>query len=130
MGVEDDRNVVLDFFATRFNDKPRAWELMHEDASWIIPGSLPLSKVHRGRQMIFDEYLGTHTDDFESISSTVTRTIAEPGVVVVEYHAVGRTRKQRDYDTVYYYVVDVEDGRIKQVRQSFDTQYAQKTIYD
>lgn len=130
MGAEDDRAVVVEFFATRFGNKERAWELMHEDAVWIIPGFLPLSKIHQGRQMIFDDYLGTHTDDFETISSEVTRTIAEPGVVVVEYHAVGRTRKQRDYDTVYYYVVDVEDGRIKRVRQSFDTQYAQKTIYD
>ena len=60
----------------------------------------------------------------------MTRTVAEPGVVVVEYHATGRTRKGRDYDTVYYYVVDVADGQITKVRQSLDTQYAQHTIYD
>src|SRR5947208_1328990 len=104
MGVEDDRSVVEEFFASRFGNQARARELMHEDAEWIIPGFLPLSKTFVGRDMIFEEYLGAHTDDFEVIESRVTRTIAEPGVVVVEYHAVGRTRKQRDYDTIYYYV--------------------------
>ena len=82
------------------------------------------------RDSIFADYLGTHTDDFETVTSEVTRTIAEPGVVVVEYHATGRTRKGRDYDTIYYYVVDVADGQIVKVRQSLDTQYAQHTIYD
>ena len=77
---------------------------MHEDAIWIIPGSLPLSKVRRGRKMILDEYLGTSRGR--------------------------RTRNQRDYDTVYYHVVGVEYGRMQQVSQSFDTQETQKTIYD
>ena len=118
------------FFATRFTNKARARELVHPDAVWIIPGTLPLSGVFEGRDAIFDVYLGTHTDDFETVTSNVTRTIAEPGVVVVEYHATGRTKKGRDYDTVYYYVVDVSDGQIVKVRQSLDTQYAQATIYD
>ena len=130
MGVEDDRKIVDEFFATRFTNKDRARELVHPDAVWIIPGTLPLSGVFDGRDAIFDVYLGTHTDDFETVTSEVTRTIAEPGVVVVEYHATGRTRKGRDYDTVYYYVVDVADGQIIKVRQSLDTQYAQQTIYD
>jgi ketosteroid isomerase-like protein len=130
MGVEDDRKIVDEFFATRFGNKERAWELVHPDAIWIIPGTLPLSGVFEGRESIFADYLGTHTDDFETVTSEVLRTIAEPGVVVVEYHATGRTRKGRDYDTVYYYVVDVADGQITKVRQSLDTQYAQKTIYD
>ena len=130
MGVEEDRKVVDEFFATRFTNKDRARELVHPDAVWIIPGSLPLSGVFQGRESIFNDYLGTHTDDFETVTSKVTRTIAEPGVVVVEYHATGRTKKGRDYDTVYYYVVDVAGGQIVKVRQSLDTQYAQHTIYD
>ena len=130
MGVEEDRKVVDEFFATRFTNKDRARELVHPDAVWIIPGSLPLSGVFEGRESIFNDYLGTHTDDFETVTSNVTRTIAEAGVVVVEYHATGRTKKGRDYDTIYYYVVDVADGQIVKVRQSLDTQYAQHTIYD
>jgi uncharacterized protein len=128
--VDADRAVVAEFFATRFTDKARARELVHPDAVWIIPGTLPLSGVFDGRDAIFDKYLGQHTDDFETVTSTVLRTIAEPGVVVVEYHATGRTRKGRDYDTIYYYVVDVVDGLITKVRQALDTQYAQRTIYD
>jgi len=130
MTVEDDRKVVLDFFASRFSDKDKAWSLVDEKATWFIPGSLPLSGEYRGREAIFDEYLGKHTNDFETVTSTVTRTIAEPGVVVVEYHAMGRTRKGRDYDTTYYYIVDVADGKIVSVRQSLDTLYSKTVIYD
>ena len=76
MGVEDDRAIVAEFFATRFGDKARAKELVHPDAIWIIPGTLPLSGVFNGRESIFNDYLGTHADDFETVTSEVTRTIA------------------------------------------------------
>ena len=55
--------------------------------------------------------------------------VAENGTVVVEYHARGVTNKDREYDAIYYYVVDVVDGKIKAVRQSLDTQYAHRVLY-
>jgi ketosteroid isomerase-like protein len=128
--AERDREVVLRFFDLRFRDPDGARQVVAQDAVWVIPGALPMSATYTGRDEIFDKYLGHHTDDFEYVTSKVTRTISENGVVVVEYHATGRTRKGRDYDTMYYYVVDVEDGLIRRVRQSLDTLYSKTTIYD
>jgi ketosteroid isomerase-like protein len=128
--ADRDREVVLRFFDLRFQDPDGARQVVAEDAVWVIPGALPMSATYTGRDEIFDKYLGHHTDDFEYVTSKVTRTISENGVVVVEYHASGRTRKGRDYDTMYYYVVDVEDGLIRRVRQSLDTLYSKTTIYD
>jgi len=122
--------VVERFMATRFGDQDTARTLMAPDATWVIPGDLPLSGVYRDRDEIFDVYLGTHTDDFETITSEVTKVIADGDDVVVEYHARGRTRKGRDYDTIYYYVFEVRGGLIRAVRQALDTQYAQRIIYD
>ena len=128
--ADRDRDVVLKFFDLRFRDPDGARQVVAPEAVWVIPGSLPMSATYNGRDEIFDKYLGHHTDDFEYVTSQVTRTISENGVVVVEYHATGRTRKGRDYDTMYYYVVDVEDGLIRRVRQSLDTLYSKETIYD
>jgi uncharacterized protein len=129
MSSAADKAVVERFFASRFHDQDTARSLMAPDATWTIPGSLPLSGVYEGREAIFRDYLGNHTNDFKEISSTVTRMIAEDGCVVVEYHARGVTVKDRPYDTTYYYVVDVRDGLIQAVRQSLDTQYAHDVIY-
>ena len=128
--ADRDRDVVQKFFDLRFRDPDGARQLVAEEAVWVIPGQLPMSATYNGRDEIFDKYLGHHTDDFEYVTSNVTRTISENGVVVVEYHATGRTRKGRDYDTMYYYVIDVEDGLIRRVRQSLDTLYSKTTIYD
>jgi len=128
--ADRDRRVVQKFFDLRFKDPDGARQLVAEDAVWVIPGQLPMSATYTGRDEIFDKYLGHHTDDFEYVTSNVTRTISENGVVVVEYHATGRTRKGRDYDTMYYYVVDVEDGLIRRVRQSLDTLYSMTKIYE
>ena len=129
MGAAENKAVVLRFFELRFADPKAAWELVAPDATWTIPGSLPLSGTFEGRQSIFDDYLGQHTNDFETITSEVTRAIAEDDLVVVEYHARGRTLTGRDYDTIYYYIVDVLDGRIQTVRQSLDTLYTKQTLY-
>lgn len=124
------KQVVERFMATRFGDQDQARSLMAEKATWFIPGDLPLSGWFRGRDHIFDAYLGTHTDDFETVTSEIGRVIAEGDDVVVEYHAKGITKKGRDYDTSYYYVFEVRDGLIQSVKQSLDTQYAQRVIYD
>jgi ketosteroid isomerase-like protein len=130
VGTAEDKAVVMRFFETRFHDQDTARSLVAEDARWIIPGSLPLSGNYEGREAIFRDYLGQHTNDFKEITSKVLRTIAEDGCVVVEYHATGTTVKDRPYDAIYYYVVDVRDGLIQQVRQALDTQYAQRVIYE
>ena len=89
-----------------------------------------MSGTFEGRQAIFDDYLGHPAHDFETITSEITRTIAEGDVVVVEYQARGRTLTGRDYDTTYYYIIDVVDGVIQTVHQSLDTLYTQQTLYD
>jgi ketosteroid isomerase-like protein len=122
--------IVEQFMATRFGQQNVARELMAPDATWYIPGFLPLSGLYRDRDEIFGVYLATHTDDFETVTSEVQMVIADGDHVVVEYHATGRTKKGRDYDTTYYYVFEVRDGLIRHVKQSLDTQYAQRTIYD
>jgi len=129
VGATEDKEVVTKFFVTRMSDFETARTLMHDDATWTVPGDLPLSGVYRGKESIFRDMLGVHTDDFKEITSEVTRLIAENGTVVVEYHARGITKKDREYDTIYYYVVDVVDGKISAVRQSLDTQYAHRVIY-
>ena len=130
MGAAENKAMVLRFFELRFADPEAAWELVAPDARWTIPGTLPLSGTFEGRQSIFEDYLGQHTNDFETITSEVTRAIAEHDLVVVEYHARGRTRKGRDYDTIYYYIVEVQGGQIQAVRQSLDTLYTRQTLYD
>jgi ketosteroid isomerase-like protein len=130
VGVAENKALVLRFFELRNRDPAAARPLVAEDATWTIPGSLPMSGIYRGREAIFRDYLGRHSDDFETITSEITRTIAEGDTVVVEYHARGRTRRGRDYDTTYYYVVDLRDGRIQSVRQSLDTLYTRQTLYD
>jgi ketosteroid isomerase-like protein len=129
MGAADDKAVVTKFFATRMSDFETARTLMHDDATWTVPGDLPLSGVFDGKEAIFSGLLSVHTDDFKEITSEVTRMVSENGTVVVEYHARGVTKKDRVYDTIYYYVVDVTGGKISAVRQSLDTQYAQRVLY-
>jgi ketosteroid isomerase-like protein len=130
VGAGDNKAVVRQFMEARFSDREAARRLMAKDATWFIPGDLPLSGLYRNRDEIFDMYLATHTNDFETITSTVDDIIAEGDRVVVEYSASGRTIKGRDYATTYYYVFTLRDGVIWKVAQALDTQYAQRVIYD
>ncbi len=130
MSNDDDKALVLRFFECRFHDLETAWTLVAEDARWHMPGDLPMSGTYVGRESIFRDYLEQHATDFKDIRSTINRVIAEDGCVVVEYHAVGTTVRDRRYDTIYYFVVDVRDGLIQNVYQSLDTQYAQRIVYD
>jgi uncharacterized protein len=59
MGVAENKNVVLGFVeALSTGNVEAAKAAIAEDATWWIPGSLPVSGTHHGKKTIFEDFLG------------------------------------------------------------------------
>lgn len=112
-------------------DLEKVGDSFTDDAIWILPGTLPLSGVRRGRQAIVNFLTsavalfkpGTQTFTFGGITAEANRAVLEwqvRGTAV----ATGRV-----YDNQYCGVFVIRDGRISEVREYLDTQHAADTLF-
>ncbi|MGW2425509.1 nuclear transport factor 2 family protein [Streptomyces sp. NPDC001709] len=101
------------------------------DATWHYPGSLPVSKVWRGRDEIVDEFLGTMGTVFVpgTVEIELVSTIAEGDRVVAEWTSRARTVYGGTYDNRCLGIYTVRDGRITSVVEYADTQHVAATLF-
>lgn len=127
--MSTDRNKAIarrffELFST--GDVDGALALMHEDATWRIPGKKDLSptagvytKERIGR--LFHRMLDRLCD---GLRMTVVSSLAEDDRVALEVTSSGDLKNGRHYRQEYHFLIELEDGRIRAVREYLDTQHA------
>jgi ketosteroid isomerase-like protein len=132
MGAAENKQVVLGFVEALSRGNIDAINAtLADDATWWLPGSLPVSGTHRGKKGIFDGFLAKAAPLFEprSLSISVQNTIAEGDNVAVEWIARGKTAKGKAYENYYNVVFEVKNSKIEAVREYVDTLYAKEVLF-
>jgi hypothetical protein len=132
MGVTENKKVVLGFIeALSSGNMEAAKAALADDATWWIPGSLPVSGTHRGQKAIFEDFFGQAQALFEpnSVSIQVRNAIGEGDCVAVEWIARGKSAKGRNYENYYHVMFEVRDGKIQVIREYVDTLYAKEVLF-
>jgi ketosteroid isomerase-like protein len=132
MGVAENKNVVLGFVeALSTGNVEAAKAAIAEDATWWIPGSLPVSGTHRGKKAIFEDFLGQAQALFQpnSLSIQVRSAIGEGDNVAVEWIARGKSAKGKNYENYYHLMFEVRNGKIQAIREYVDTLYAKEVLF-
>lgn len=96
----------------------------NRDAVWIAPGRLPNSGVWRGATAIVEEFFpiaAARMKPGSFATNLLSLTFGEANVVV-EWEATAETVDGRKYENRYIANFLVEDARISEVREYFDTQ--------
>ena len=132
MGVAENKNVVLGFVeALSHGNIEAAKAAFADDATWWLPGSLPVSGTHTGKKAIFEDFFGRAAPLMEpnSLSIQVKNVIGEGDDVAVEWIARAKTVKGRDYENYYHLMFEVKNNKIQTVREYVDTLYAKEVIF-
>jgi ketosteroid isomerase-like protein len=132
MGVAENKNVVLGFVeALSSGNLEAAKAALADDATWWIPGSLPVSGTHKGKKAIFEDFLGQAQAFFQpnSLSIQVRNVIGEGDCVAVEWVARGKSAKGRQYENYYHLMFEVKNNKIQAIREYVDTLYAKEVLF-
>jgi len=132
MGVAENKKVVLGFVeALSSGNIEAAKAALADDATWWIPGSLPVSGTHRGKKAIFEDFLGQAQAFFQpnSVSIQVRNAIGEGDMVAVEWIARGKSAKGRTYENYYHLMFELKNGKIQAIREYVDTLYAKEVLF-
>jgi len=132
MGVAENKKVVLGFVeALSSGNIEAAKAALADDATWWIPGSLPVSGTHQGKKAIFEDFLGQAQAFFQpnSVSIQVRNAIGEGDYVAVEWIARGKSAKGKNYENYYHLMFEVKNGKIQAIREYVDTLYAKEVLF-
>jgi uncharacterized protein len=132
MGVAENKTLVLGFVeALSSGNLEAAKAALADEATWWIPGSLPVSGTHKGKQAIFEDFFGRAQALFEpnSLSIQVRNAIGEGEYVAVEWVARGKTVQGRPYENYYHLMFEVRNNQIQAVREYVDTLYAKEVVF-
>ena len=132
MGVAENKDVVLGFVeALSSGNMEAAQAAFADDATWWLPGSLPVSGTYTGKQAIFEDFFGGSQPFIEpnSLSIEVSNTTGEGDRVAVEWTVRLKTVKGRNYENYYHMMFEVKNNKIQAVREYVDTLYAKDVIF-
>ena len=127
MSTAENKSVAFKFFECfTSSDIQGVLDTMTEDATWWIAGKKErspsaglYSKDKIGR--LFHRMVSALED---GLKMTVVSCIAEGNRVAVEVVSAGDLKNGRQYRQEYHMLLEFRDGKIKSVREYFDTQHA------
>lgn len=133
MSADDNKKMVLSFFEHLSTGRlDAALDLMDENALWWVSGNpeyLPLAGTYRKGELVgMVSMVGAAMPS--GIRLTVTSSTAEDDRVAVETEVRGVSPKGKVYDNRNFFAVEVQNGRIRSVREYFDTIHTNDVLFD
>jgi uncharacterized protein len=123
MSIEENVQIVKDFFAAMGGDKQGLLALAAEDIEWIIPGEdWPLAGTHRGHAGLAD-LLQKASETMETSFMERREFVAQGDRVLVVGFARGRIKAtNRTWEDHWVFAITVRNGKVTNIREYVDTQ--------
>lgn len=123
MGINENKQVVLDFFAAGARgDLEAGLALLADDVTWTNIGSTRFSGTFRGKQALIDDLLGPLFGGLKAgIASELEALTAEGDTVVAQTKGTAETHDGKPYNNTYCQVFRIRDGKVVEVKEYMDT---------
>ena len=102
------------FAAFRGGDPRALFDVIADDAVWIVNGTVPVAQEYRGRDRIFDLFRETRRLTEGTYLSTLRWSLADDEHAVAVYRAQG-SRLGRELDIDQVLLIDHEGGVWKRI---------------
>ena len=126
------KQLVHDFLAAMNRmDVDAIGALLTEDATWTMPGDLPVSGRHEGRDAVLGDFLANAAALFEpgSLRFELEAVFVDGPHAIAEYAGSGRAADgRREYRNHYCMVFELRDGLIRAVREYLDTAHVRDAL--
>jgi uncharacterized protein len=131
--VTEPKTVVVRYVeAVRDGDAELIRESFAEDATWLYPGSLPISRLWEGRDVIVNDFLGgmgRYLDTSAPIVIELVNAFADGDQVLAEWTSKATAATGETYDNRCAAVFTVRDGKITSVREYADTHHVAAVLF-
>jgi ketosteroid isomerase-like protein len=132
MTAEEKKELVTGTWnALAKGDIKGAFANMSDNVSWLVPGNLPeVSGLKRGKDEILKFMSGVGDTFPEGLKSEIRKVHCDGDTVVVELTNRGKVRNGKQYENEYCFVFELEEGKIRRIREYVDTQKAREILFN
>ncbi len=125
------KELVLEFVeAMRVSDVEKLGSMVTDDFTWWIAGKTDyLQTAGEHDKAFFLGFFGSGGDSFPNgVAFEVTGMVAEGDKVAAEARLTATTAMGTDYDNLYHFLFEIQDGRVSRMREYMDTHHAKVTF--
>jgi uncharacterized protein len=102
---------------------------MADDVRWVITGRSAWSQTWVGKEAVIQNLFGLLRERIAGrIRIVPRRLLADGDTVVVEARGANTTRDGAFYDNSYCWVIRLQDGQIKELREYADTEFMTRAL--
>lgn len=133
MNTTDPKTVVVRYVgAVRDGHTETIVASFADDATWLYPGSLPISGLWEGREAIINDFLGgmgRYLDGSAPVVIGLVNAFADGDQVLAEWTSKATAANGATYDNRCAAVFTVRDGKITSVREYADTHHVATVLF-
>jgi uncharacterized protein len=123
MSIEENKQIVMSYFAERSAANPKALDRLADTATWLIMAKGPLGGQKTKAEL--KEIITRNTGLFEApLKLTVTGITAEGDRVAAEVEGYAKLKNGKVYANLYHFLFIVRDGKIHTGKEYCDFHYA------
>lgn len=128
--LEANKNVVKRLFTAFGNaDIAQIVDLLHDEATWWVSGSLSISGAYTKAEM--EKLLvGMHELVDGAIKLTPQGFTAEGNRVAVEAESMANTKSGRVYNNLYHFLFEIKDGKVFRVKEYMDPMHVHAVFFE
>jgi uncharacterized protein len=111
-------------------DIKAAFANMADNVSWVVPGNMPgVSGLKRGKEEILKFMSGVSQTFPEGLKSEIRKTFCDGDTVIIELTNRGKVSNGKSYENEYCFVFELENDKIRRIREYVDTQRAKDLLF-
>ena len=100
-----------------------------DDVRWVITGRSAWSQTWVSKEAVIQNLFGLLRERIAGrIRIVPKQLVADGDTVVVEGRGANTTREGKAYDNSYCWVIRLEDGQIKELREYADTEFMTRAL--
>ena len=124
MNAAQNKQILQEAFdeLAKGNGKPFT-ELMADDFCWTVSGTTKWSKTYRGKRSVLQDLMKPLFALFaDRYTNAAHRILVDGDYVVVECRGRVTTKTGKPYHNEYCYVIRMENGKMRELKEYLDTQ--------
>jgi uncharacterized protein len=102
---------------------------MADNVSWLVPGNTPTSGLKRGKEEILKFMSGFSQAFPEGMKIEIRKTYCDGDTVILELTNRGKVSNGKNYENEYCFVFELENDKIRRIREYVDTQKAKDLLF-
>ena len=110
-------------------DADAALANMSDEISWVIPGHLAnVSGLKRGKDDVRKFIAGIKTAFPEGLKPEIRKVHAAGETIIVELTNRGKAFNGKDYENEYCFIFEIENNKIRRIREYVDLLTVKETL--